>query len=75
MFLSNSVQSGDVISFSRNVTKACHYRVNVFYFNPNHGQQTVPCLNCYLRVIAGPEDIRRFDFLDARDTLVSVAGG
>lgn len=68
-------QNADVLTFTRNVTKACHYRLNVFYFNPTHGQQQVPCLNCYLKVVAASEEFRRFDFLDARDTLVSVMGG
>ena len=35
------------------------------------GLQNVPCVGCYLRVLPGPEDYRRFEFLDARDTLVS----
>ena len=57
------------------MTRACLYKVVVYYFNPNHGQQTVPCLNCYLRLTPGPEEYRKFDFLDSRDTLVSSSGG
>jgi hypothetical protein len=34
--------------------------------------QELKCLNCYLRVAPGGEDIRMFEFIDSRDTLVSV---
>lgn len=37
MTLLSPVQNADVLTFRRNVTRACHYRVNVFFFNPTHG--------------------------------------
>lgn len=63
----------DMVTFQANITRACHYQINVHYFHPTDGlQPMVPCVNCYLRVAPAAEEYRRFDFLDARDNLMSV---
>jgi len=33
--------------------------------------QEVKCLNCYLKITPTSEDVRRFEFVDARDVVVS----
>jgi hypothetical protein len=68
-FLSNNQ---DLVTFQANLTKACLYQVIVHYFHPTDGLQApVPCVNCYLRINPAAEEFRRFEFIDARDNVMS----
>jgi len=67
-----NVQQGNTLIFiSSAIQRVCSYKVQVYQFTQNDGMQQVQCLNCYLRITPAPEDLRRFEFVDSRDVVVS----